>query len=113
MVSIFLTFVTPILLKAIWDNIPQERLNFLSHGHFRAANKGEFSAKLIYKYLAVELRIIAMQNVPLESKKKQTATTGQHKGGKGSFRCIVSSKSCTRNQFARTSFYLVQHIFSS
>jgi hypothetical protein len=71
MVSIFIAFVTPILLKTIWDKIPERKLKFRTHGHLRTVNNGEFSAKLLYKYLAVELRIIALQQTPLESRKSK------------------------------------------
>jgi hypothetical protein len=81
LLSIFLKFVTIKLLKRIWDDgntvgvnswvyrkSSTQKKNGVSYTLGPSTiNSGEFSAKLLYKWLAILIRVIGAQNKPKEN----------------------------------------------
>lgn len=71
-VDIFTRFLTAELLEDIWgrENDPQKWL-YRTKPKNKTINKGQFSIKLIYKFLAICIRIQGLQNDPKESQHVQ------------------------------------------
>jgi len=71
MLDIFEAFLTPELLQDIWTSCEPDWLSYGSSKHRCRVNRGNFSLKLIYQWLAIHIRVIGRQCDPKEGHRKK------------------------------------------